>query len=120
MAKALRRQWSTGIALLLEAESHGADWFSELLEHGQQGLWSRVTGKMKAKYSSLLVAASAPMQAISQGGDGSDSSPMMCPELVSPLGQVLSRVPEPAERDDVQYFSPFLGRWYKPGRLLTT
>ncbi len=117
MAKALRRQWSAGIALLLEADSHGADWFSELLEHGQQGLWSRVTGKMKAKYSALLVAASAPVQPVQVLPD----APVVFPDSWPPLGSVESAYWE-GEHSEDWHFSPFLAEetgngFYKPGKV---
>jgi hypothetical protein len=44
---------------------------------------------------------------------------MMCPELVPPVGQVVNRVGSDEVRNDVQFFSPILGRWYYPGRAAT-
>ncbi len=103
MAKALRRQWSAGIALLLEAESHGADWLAELLEHGRLGLWDKVTGAMKSKYKTLLAAGVAPVQPVHVVPDG----PVVFPAHWAPLGTVQSAVWEPEPHDD-WYFSPFL------------
>jgi phage replication initiation protein len=110
MAKALWQQWSGGIALLLAAPSHGPQWFAELFKHGET--------RWKSKHITMLAAALAPVQPFSEGGDGSDTSPMMRPELVPPLGQVQNRCGSDEFREDVQYFSPLLGRWYKPGRSL--
>jgi hypothetical protein len=103
MAKALRRQWSRGIALLLEAESHGADWLAELLEHGRLGLWDEVAGAMKSKYKTLLAAAAAPVQPVQVVPDG----PVVFPAHYPALGTVESAVWEPEPHDD-WYFSPFL------------
>jgi hypothetical protein len=117
MAKALRRQWSAGIALLLEAESHGAQWFSDLLEQGKSKLHCPHTGGMKSKYRTLLAAAAAPGEPVQVVPD----VPAVWPDYWPPLGSVESAVWEPEPHDD-WYFSPFLadetgnGFW-KPGRV---
>jgi hypothetical protein len=89
MAKALWRQWSAGLRLLMEAPAYGPEWFSQLLQQGEMVLHSRETGEMKSRYRVLLsAAASAPAELLP---DGSGPQPVMCPELVPPLGQVENR-----------------------------
>jgi hypothetical protein len=116
MAKALWKQWAPSLRLLLEAPSHGAEWFAQLLQHGEAKLHSRQTGEMRSKYRVLLAAASpdsAPGQPLP---DGSDVQPVMCPELVPPVGQVENRMGPEEYREDVQYYSPYLRQHYLPGR----
>ncbi len=117
MAKALRRQWAAGIALLLEAESHGAQWFADLLEQGQSNLHCSRTGKMKSKYRVLVAAVSAPHQPVQVLPD----APVVFPDSWPALGSVESAYWE-GEHSEDWHFSPFLADetgngFYKPGKV---
>jgi phage replication initiation protein len=122
MAKALRRQWAAGVALLLEAESHGAQWFADLLEQGKSNLHCRHTGKMKSKYRTLLAAAAAAAAPTYLSGADLAApcqTPSPLPSSWPALGSVESAYWEGEQSED-WHFSPFLAEetgngFYKPG-----
>jgi phage replication initiation protein len=115
-ARALWHQWGAVAALLMAAPSHGPKWFASLLEHGQT--------RWKSSHITMLsvsLSSSEPVQPVPALNSSQATSPdeMMCPELVPPPGQVVNRVGSDEVRNDEQYFSPILGRWYYPGRAAT-
>ncbi len=119
-ARALWQQWSAVVALLMAAPSHGPKWFASLLEHGETRWKSTHITMLSASLSS-----SEPVQPVPALNSSRDETlnlsraEMMCPELVPPVGQVVNRVGSDEVRNDVQYFSPILGRWYYAGRAAT-
>jgi hypothetical protein len=122
MAKALRTQWAAGIALLLEAPSHAAGWFSDLLEQGHSKLHCKQTGLMKSKYRTLLAAAAAAAApSYLSGADlaAQCQTPSPLPSSWPALGSVDSAYWEGEQSED-WHFSPFLAEetgngFYKPG-----
>ncbi len=123
MAKALRTQWAAGIALLLEAPSHAAGWFSDLLEQGHSKLHCKQTGLMKSKYRTLLaaaVAAGAPSYLSGADLAAQCRTPSPLPAGWPALGSVDSAYWEGEQSED-WHFSPFLAEetgngFYKPGK----
>jgi hypothetical protein len=103
------RQCAPTLALLAASPSHGMAWLAEVLKHGE--------ARWKASHIAMLAEHLSPPPT-QPSGDGSGAWPVMCPELIPPVGEVGNRIGETEQRDEVLLYSPALRRHYRRGVAL--